>query len=398
MIRYNRVTDTTQRLRMIVSILLACNSDSFSDDPFDYDVDTTVEYTPLFSEPKWVVPSEYLPDNVSPQASNNNVDIYLFEDRLYMAWRSSPTHFAGTQTDMWILSSDDMGDTWSFETTIHMETDVREPRFFAMNGELQFSYFEAGNNPIAFEPIRWWRIWKTENGWSEPETFLEKETVLWDIKVRQDVGYMTVYDGAHYSEGDVYVRFLSSEDGRDWNFVDGVESVYTGGVSEVAFEFDINGNLWTVGRNEDGDETGAGTQVCVAQASKLSNWDCLTESDPERYDSPEMFRHGKDIYLLGRKDIGGPYGPEGDLVAYSFRPKGFALYKINTESSSVEWIQDLPGVGDTSFASVQRIDAHRFIFANYTSPLDNPDITWFQAQGSDLGTQIYLMEIEFLPQ
>ena len=328
---------------------------------------------------------------------NNNVDIHFFEDVLYMAWRSSPTHFAGTQTDMWIVSSIDRGDTWSYETMIHLETDVREPRFFSINGELQFSFFEAGNNPIAFEPIRLWRMWKTDDGWSEPETFLNQETVLWDIKERQGIGYMTVYDGAHYSEGDVYVRFLSSEDGRDWSYVDGVESVYTGGVSEVAFEFDIDGNLWSVGRNEDGDSTGAGTQVCVAQSSTLSEWDCLSESDPERYDSPEMFRHGKDIYLLGRKDIGGPYGPEGDLVEYSFRPKGFALYKINTETLSVEWIQDLPGVGDTSFPSIRRLDAHRFLFANYTSPLDNPDITWFQAQGSEEGTQIYLMELEFLP-
>ena len=123
---------------MIVSILLACNSESFSDDPFDYDVDTSVEYTLQFSDPKWAVPSASLPNSVTPQASNNNVDIHFFEDVLYMAWRSSPTHFAGTQTDMWIVSSIDMGDTWSYETMIHLETDVREPRFFSINGELQF--------------------------------------------------------------------------------------------------------------------------------------------------------------------------------------------------------------------------------------------------------------------
>ena len=27
--------------------------------------------------------------------------------------------------------------------------------------------------------------------------------------------------------------------------------------------------------------------------------------DPERYDSPEMFRHGKEIYMVARGDIGG---------------------------------------------------------------------------------------------
>jgi hypothetical protein len=382
---------------MLAVLFLSCQQDLQSDDPLDYNVDVSVEYEIQLSPVRWVVPSGNLPSEVTPQASNNNVDIHFFENKLYMAWRSSPTHFAGENTDMWIVSSTDMGENWEFETKIHLETDVREPRFFSMNGVLQFSYFEAGSNPLAFEPIRLWRMWHSSDGWSAPESFLPEKTVLWDIKKRNDIGYMTVYDGAHYSSGDVYVRFLSSTDGREWDYVDGVETVYTGGVSEVAFEFDSSGNLWAVGRNEDGDATGAGTQLCYARAGDLANWDCLEESDPERYDSPEMFRHGDDIYVLGRTDVDGSYGPDGDLLAYSFRPKGFALYKINPDTFSVDWIQDLPGVGDTSFPSIQRIDTHRFIFANYTSPLDNPDISWLEAQGSELGTQIYLMELEFTP-
>jgi len=33
----------------------------------------------------------------------------------------------------------------------------------------------------------------------------------------------------------------------------------------------------------------------------LGNWQCRRESDPWRYDSPKMFRHGDDIYLIGRR-------------------------------------------------------------------------------------------------
>jgi len=300
---------------------------------------------------------------------------------------------------MWVLSSGDDGLTWDYEHLVTVDSDVREPRFLSMNGELQLSYFEAGANPAAFEPKYLWRVWKTKDGWSDPEKWGRDGDVMWDIKVRNGTAYMTTYDGAHYQDdGDVYVRFWESENARDWSFVDGVESVYTGGVSEVAFEFDADGNLWALGRNEDGDDSGAGSQVCYAQAGELASWDCLDQSDPERYDSPEMFRHGKDIYLLGRRDVGGPYGPEGNLVSYSFRPKAFSLYQLNTASREVEWIQDLPGVGDTSFPSVRRTGTDTFLFANYTSPLDNPDITWFSAQSSELGTQIYLMDIEFLPE
>ena len=192
------------------------------------------------------------------------------------------------------------------------------------------------------------------------------------------------------------MRFWESEDGHSWSYVDGAEHVYVGGVSDVAFEFDENGNLWAVGRNEDGDTTGAGSQLCFAPAESLSSWSCLEESDPERYDSPELFRHGSSIYMLARRDIGGPFGPDGDLLAYSMRPKAFALYQLDLELKQIVWLEDLPGVGDTAFASVRRIDAHTFRFANYTAPLDNPDISWFSAQNSPLGTQIYLMELSFV--
>jgi hypothetical protein len=32
-----------------------------------------------------------------------------------------------------------------------------------------------------------------------------------------------------------------------------------GGISEVGFHFDLEGNLWGVGRNEDGDDSGIQT-------------------------------------------------------------------------------------------------------------------------------------------
>ena len=48
--------------------------------------------------------------------------------------------------------------------------------------------------------------------------------------------------------------------------------VYTGGVSEVGFAFDGEGNLWGVTRNEDGDASGFGSHVVFAPADDLANW------------------------------------------------------------------------------------------------------------------------------
>ena len=368
-----------------------------SDDPADYDVNTSVAYAFEFEGPDWVVPSMGLPEEISPMASNNNVDIHLFDGRLFMAWRSAPTHFASSESIMWVVSSNDMGDTWNFEAEFTVNADLREPRFLSMNDRLQLSFFEAGDNPAAFEPKQLWRTWMTGDSWSEPETFGEPEMVMWDIKVRNGTAYMTTYTGEHYANGIVEVQFWESNDSQNWSKVNQVDHVYSGGVSEVAIEFASDGSLWAVGRNEDGDHTGAGTQLCHAEAENLSQWVCLEESLPERTDSPEMFRHGDDIYLLARRDIGGPFGPEGDLIAYSARPKAFSIYRIDTDNWDIVWLQDLPGVGDTAFPSVRRLNDHSFIFANYTSPLDDPDVSWFSAQSSPLGTDIYLGGLHFEP-
>ena len=59
-------------------------------------------------------------------------------------------------------------------------------------------------------------------------------------------------------------------------------------------------------------------------------------------------------------------------------------------------MMDIPGVGDTAFPAIWRTGPHRFLMANYTSPLDTPDVTWLEGQSSRRGTQIYLMDIEFV--
>lgn len=391
-------------------LLLACpspeeespNWNTPSDDPFDYEVDTSVDYEIQVSEPHWVVPSNALPNTITPQASNNNVDITFFEDRLFMAWRSGPNHFASDQTVMHVVSSTDMGATWEEEAEIFMGTDMREPRLLNFEGRLQLLYFQAGTNFLAFEPVALWRVWREGLSlWGEPEIANDAGEVPWDVKVRRGVAYMSSYEGEHYSSNpDAFIDLLfkESRDGITWNKVNDKEYVYRGGVSEAAYEFDEEGNLWIVTRNEDGDDTGKGSHVCFAPASDISAWDCPDVCSKERYDSPEMFRHGKNIYLAARKDVGGPYGDDPSMADYSARPKGFALYEIDTQNREVIHLMDLPGVGDTAFPAIARTGAHTFLLANYTSPLDDPDVSWFDGQTSDRGTQIYLMDLSFSPQ
>jgi hypothetical protein len=384
-----------------------------SDDPNDWPIDGTQTWVPKLGEPRFVVPQRGLP--VTPQlASNNNADIILHEGRLYFAWRTSETHFAGDQTRLHLMSSGDLGVTWTFEHTVYLATDMREPLFLSINGRLFFHWFEAGTDRFSFEPKHQWRIERKADGtWTEKEAFGPDKEITWTIKKRGGVAWRTSYIGNHYMLGqptEIAASFTKSTDGLRWEPVKGDGVVYRGGVSEIAFEFASDGTLWAVTRNEDGDATGFGSHVCSAPRDDLGAWTCSAKSDPERYDSPKMLRHGDDLYLVARRDVGGPFDQGRTdlsfadqqlqyLAGYSGRAKRTALYRIDTVARKVVHVFDLPSAGDTAFPSIVRLDAHRFLISNYTSPLDGDlDRSWWNGQNAPEGTKLYFIELTFEPQ
>ena len=271
-----------------------------------------------------------------------------------------------------------------------------------MAGKLQLIFMELGDYAGAFQPKRMRRMMRQSAGtWRAPEVLVDGPELPWDVKVRGSVAYMTSYAGDHYtdkSDANLQVYFKQSLDGLVWKLVDDKAHVYSGGVSEVAFEFDHDGSIWAVTRNEDGDKSGRGSHLCYAPPDDIAAWQCPDKSDPERYDSPELFRHGKDLFLVARRDIGGPFGDDPTLAEYSMRPKRTALYRLDKAAKKIIHIQDLPGAGDTAFPSVRRTGPHSFLLANYTSPLDKPDATWVAGQLNPKGTQIYLLTLDFVAQ
>lgn len=402
--------------RLLLALALAACATDPSDDPKDWAVDTSGEYAATLSEPRFVVPSSAtpldvdLPLEVTPMASNNNLDLVRHDGRLYLAWRSAPLHFASKDTVMFVLSSDDDGATWAYETFFAMGSDVREPRLLSFRGTLTLHWFQGGTDLLKFEPKALWRARRTGPfRWSEPEEWGVRGEVPWGMKVRDGRAWLTSYDGVRYSTEQTTVRvfFRVSDDGVTWQPVKGDGVVYSGGISEVAFEFTAAGELWAIGRNEDGDASGFGSNLCTAPADDLGTWTCDTPADPERYDSPEMIRHGDDLYILGRRDVGGPFD-EGrrELTLdeqrteyarhYWTRPKRMALYRIDQAARRVRHVLDFPSAGDTSFPAPVRTGPHSWLVGNYTSPLEAPDIGWIEGQGEG-GTSIYLIELGFSP-
>lgn len=406
------------RLFLIVASLAACAPPgpvTPSDDPADWPVDTTTTWRPVLGEPRWLIPGPAIPAGATPVlASNNNADLLMHAGRLWLGWRTAPTHFASADTRLHLLSSGDLGQTWRFEKTIHLGADMREPLFLSLGGTLRFHFFEAGTDMFSFEPKQEWRLTLGANGtFGEPERWSTPGHITWSLKTRGGVAWRTSYSGNHYNLGTpskLELAFTRSTDGVTWEPVAGDGVVYRGGVSEAAFEFDEAGDLWAVTRNEDGDTTGFGSHVCFASRDALGSWDCGTKSDPNRYDSPKLFRHGADLFLVARRNPAGPFDLGRDeltfsqkqtayLAAYSSSPKRTALYRVDRAARRVVWLQDLPSSGDTAFPSVVRLDAHRFLISNYTSPVDwDVDRSWLTGQTIAAGTRIYLVELSFVPE
>jgi hypothetical protein len=124
----------------------------------------------------------------------------------------------------------------------------------------------ANNNlDLVFHEERLFLAWRTtrlgRGRWTESETFGDPGEIPWNVKARGGLAFLTTYRGNHYAAGpsQLEVRFRVSGDGLRWAPLQPEHLVvYRGGVSEVAFKFDLAGDLWAVTRNEDGDETGFG--------------------------------------------------------------------------------------------------------------------------------------------
>jgi hypothetical protein len=344
-----------------------------------------------------LVPGPGLPADLPLQASNNNCDAAHFSGRFYLAFRTGPHHFASPETELLILSSEDR-ETWTHEHTVHVGADLREPRFLVYKGRLFFYYFEAGTNPVAFEPRRIQAIERRADGtWSEPTPVYEPGFVVWRAKAHGGVAYMSVYKGDLYKTRGrgAEVRLLRSLDGLSWAPISEAPQITDDAASECAFAFTPDGGLVAVVRVEV-----AGSIVATAEPGDLANWTLVRS--PHKYDSPLMLRRGDDYYLIARRNVAGRFlrYPEwlpGDLrkglslARYSLTRKRTCVYRVNVEEGRLEPLLDLPSSGDTAFPAVAPMEDGRWWLVNYSSPLDGPDLPWLAGQLRD--TRLYAAEL-----
>ena len=389
----------------IVAAALACSPDEVGDDDDDSAVEETM---PVIGDPIDVVPSDGLPPELVLQDANNNLDVAWHDGRAFLAFRTAPSHFAAPETMLYVVSSSDQ-ETWRYEGSLWMETDLREPRLLSMGGRLFLYYAVLGQSATDFEPQG---TMVTEyldvDQWTEPGWIFVEGFIPWRARVIDGTAYLMGYEGGadiyDFSEGTEFVYWYRSDDGVTWEpVVPDQPIVHEGGVSEADFAFLDDGSAVFVGRNELGDEDGWGSKICRAEAGALGDWTCSI--DPKKYDSPLVFRAGGRVWLVGRRNVTetGHYDlfyrdlePSQQtleyLVDYWVHPKRCSLWEVDPESLEVHFVLDLPSCGDTCFASaLPSEDDGRYWIYNYTSPLDDLDISWIDGQLEE--TLIYRTEL-----
>ena len=368
-------------------------------------------YRVVVTDTRRIVPGPGLPAEALVDRANNNLDVVRHADgRVYLAWRTAPSHFAGSHTSVNVVSSEDE-EHWRFETRFSPGFDLREPRLLSHGQHLFLYVARLGSDPFAFEPQGLSMSERQPSSWSSLEPVGPAGFIAWRVRVVAGRPLMIGYSGGasiyNFNGAPILVKLMTSDDGRRWrSAVGGSGVVLRGGGSETDFTFDEGGGLYAVTRNEAGDADGFGSKLCHASAGRLDRWDCRPDS--KKYDSPLLFSHGGELYVIGRRNVtdSGAYdvarGPRflravRNALAYIVTAKRCSLWRIDRQRGQLAFVLDLPSRGDTCFPSMLPGENFRdLVIYDYSSDIHGPDLPWAAGQRRD--TFIYRHVLHFTPQ
>lgn len=363
------------------------------------------------AESRRIVPSDGLPPEAGAQTSNNNLDVIRFEGRVYLAFRTGPFHFASPEVRIHVVSSDDEL-AWRHERTFARATDLREPRFLEVGGQLFLYLAELGADRLDFTPMRTLVSERAADG-----TFADlvplagfENAIVWRTRTERGVPYAIAYFGGEMiydfiPDPMIRVELFTTDDGLSFRHVDPARpTLYVGGASETDFSIGDDGTVFGVMRQEAGDATGMGSRVCHTDTTALGAWTCHV--DRRKFDSPLAFFHDGEHYLVARRNVtaDGFYDveTEGDVVVRTIRnqglygetPKRCALWRWIPGEDRVAFVLDLPSSGDTCFpARIDGASPSEVVLYDYSSDPATPDLTWREGQ---LGpTSIYRHVLRF---
>lgn len=355
---------------------------------------------------EYIVPSKNLPRNIKIQNANNNLDAIIHNGYEFIAFRSAPYHWPNPKAKIYIVNRKIGEQKWNFMFEFSENKDLREPRFLSWNNHLYFYFAVLSGKFATFEPLymRASELNK-DNTWSEPKKIFKEKSIPWRTKVIDGVPYMIAYtwkSGSLMKGHDpTTVYFLTTKNGFDWEEVEKDHPVINNACSETDFVIDNAGKIYGISRNEYGKGRDWGSKLCVSSKNSPVDWHCV--SNKKKFDSPLMFLHKNEVYLVARRNLtkSGFYNlhfnwlpPQLQTLIYEFcywiTPKRCSLWKIDKETLAVSFVSDLPSKGDTCFPAITKIDNDYFIY-NYTSPIEGKDISWLRGQNGK--TSIYRIKL-----
>jgi len=304
---------------------------------------------------------------------NSNTDMIEYDNMFYLAYVSSPFHFASDDSIMKIERSDDLGKTWEEVATFNPpDEDIRDPKLAVIDGKL-FLYALQNTNFIAEPYITVYTY--SENGSDWPDHFeILPNLDGWLFWRPKTLDNETFYNAAYWWEHGKSI-LLSSTDGINWEII---STIYEGGRNdETEIIFLPDGSLMATARLEYGSDDDLfgnpqGATLISSSDPPYSNWTELLQSKFARLDGPYLFLYNQRVYAVGRyqPDPGrrGPLNDQGSGLAI----KRTALYEVRTDG--LAYLTELPSSGDTAYVGLVIVGDEAYA-SYYTSRIDR-DWPW----------------------
>lgn len=285
------------------------------------------------------------------RAHNSNTDLIAWRDQFYVAYVSSPYHFASDDSVLHVRRSADRGRTWEPVTTFNPpDEDIRDPKF-AIVSERLFLYALKNTNFIAEPYVSVYAYTEDGRTWTAFSAVPGLDGWLFWRPKTQDG--QIFYNAAYWYEHGKSI-LIRSADGITWETV---STIYEGGRNdETEIEFLPDGRLIATARLEYGESDEAilgdirGATLIAVAAPPYTTWTEQAQSRVTRLDGPYLFTYHERTYAVGRfqPDLGrsGPLTAQGSALAR----KRTALFEVR--ETGLAYLTDLPSAGDTSYVGL----------------------------------------------
>jgi len=312
-------------------------------------------------------------DIANDKNHNSNTDMIEWQGKFYIAYVSSPFHFASNKSVLHIKTSSDQGQTWTEVQTFNANgQDIRDPKF-AIIGPRLFLYALKNDEFLAEPYLSMYSYTSDGTSWQELQKVPGVDGWLfWRPKTQDGV---TFYNAAYWHEHGKSV-LLKSTDGINWTIVSYIHQGQHN--DETDIEFLPDGRLLATARLEyDSFGDGMfghpdGATLITVSSPPYTAWTDLLQSKVTRLDGPNLFLYDNRVFAVGRyqPDLGrsGPLTDQGSALA----KKRTALFEVRADG--LAYLTDLPSDGDTSYEGVI-LDGDTAYISYYTSPITH-DFAW----------------------